>query len=202
MIKNYAITLLIGIIVGFLLCYKSCKTATCPDLTKSVHDTIRKFDTSQHTIPPPIAATPQNPLKPDAILQPYPVEVPAIIDTQAIVKQFYQPAVYTRNFNNDSLKASITDTTEFNRIVGSSGLKYKWLLPTQFIKNDTNIYVNEEHRKLFIGIQTNFNSKNLYSLTPTLEYESLSGIKILAGYNLLQPPNIVIGAAFKIHIGK
>lgn len=112
------------------------------------------------------------------------IEIPANIDTAAIIRDYFTQYIGTDTLIDSNLFATITDTISGNKITGRS-FSYRWLKPTTIntIVNNTTI-INSKAR-LYIGLNFSYINDNP-GITPSLLFapkESRHGF--LFGFDVL-----------------
>lgn len=80
------------------------------------------------------------------------VEVPAIIDTQAVINKYFTKYGVMREWKDSNIIVSLSDTLYRNHITYND-LTYKWLRPTQITQSVTT--VNRYGSYLTAGFETN-----------------------------------------------
>ena len=134
------------------------------------------------------------------IHQPYPVKavdsvyfgVALVVDTQAIIRQFYTEYILADSIHNKELYLSIVDTLFKNRIQGRF-ITYRILRPDSIIKETTTL---KEPAKsyLFGGI-----TAGAYTLSTSIIYNRKNNYMIGLSSNVLLPsPNVQASIYLKI----
>lgn len=119
--------------------------------------------------------------------------IPNVIDTNAILKSYFDTYVYSRTFSDTAITFTLIDTVSQNRFSHLSNYKYTLKKPTTII---TNTYSPKHKLHVYIGGRTNV-GVNTISLTPTLGVITKSNWMFDVGYT----PNsksFQIGAYYKI----
>lgn len=108
------------------------------------------------------------------------VQVPAKVDTSAIIKDYFTKYTANYTFRDSSIEAEVTDTIFKNSSVGMS-FSYKNLRPTQIITN--NVITQEKLRnKLYIGASLSYRD----NLSPggLLTFQNKREQLLTAGYSI------------------
>ena len=108
-----------------------------------IHDTIYKVDTIEHHI---ISEYPYYISKTDTVI--LRDTIPAIVDTTAILRNYYAWHYYTRTWQDSLLSVSLTDVISENKVFDSD-FSYQILRPQEIINNTTVNY--SYSRYLYIG---------------------------------------------------
>lgn len=94
-------------------------------------NTIKVYDSTQHRIYIPVET-------PERIIQLPPEQIPALVDTQAILSAWFNQAIYSRVFADSNIRATIDDTVSHNRL-GRGKFTYQWLKPVSYITTTTTV---------------------------------------------------------------
>lgn len=183
----------VGFMVMLVLFMEKCNCKDCGSVTEKTV-TIRKnvWDTVTKKIAVPY------PVKSDSVI----VEVPAKVDTAAILKRYFNVYYYCQTIADTNLRATIEDSVTKNSIVNRT-FKYQWLKPTQITTvNTTPVKIPEDRMALYPGIfagSSTIGDKLGFGIELMLKTkkERIYGI----GYDLLQR-RIEARASMKIHFGK
>jgi len=108
-----------------------------------IHDTIYKVDTIEHHI---ISEYPYYISKTDTVI--LRDTIPAIVDTTAILRNYYAWHYYTRTWQDSLLSVSLTDVISENKVFDSD-FSHQILRPQEIINNTTVNY--SYSRYLYIG---------------------------------------------------
>jgi len=112
-------------------------------LSVPIHDTIIKVDTITHHI---TSHYPYYIIKTDTII--IRDTLPAIIDTAAILRNYYAWHNYTRTWQDSLLSVSLTDVISENKVFDSD-FSYKILRPQEIVNNTNISYTYTKY--LYIG---------------------------------------------------
>lgn len=194
--------LIIGSIVGLLLIttgffggWASHKTfKPCPVITS---DTITIMDSTWYHIADSLINLPPREiikwLPSDTIYMPG-VETPIVVDTAAILKNYFSVYKYTWLQQDSAINLVLTTTVTQNKPI-KYDLRYKWLQPTTVINNniDNSITYN---RYISVGVGVPIKNLDYSSVEATYTYRKgyvgtmyiprLKSFGIRAGVNLIK----------------
>lgn len=129
-IPSYLDKVIILILISLLLLQREC--SRCPDPPEPTHSrtVVWIYDTTHYitqlAIPYPVEKL-------------VPVEIPAIVDTNAILQEYFSRNVYQRVLKDDTLAYILLQDTVTRNSLGRSSLVYENRRPTQIITNTTTI---------------------------------------------------------------
>lgn len=124
------------------------------------------------------------------LIDSYLVEVPAVVDTQSIIREYFKKRIYTDTLNDDTLELIISDTISFNKLQGRF-LKYRILTPTIINKTEiVNNYLEDRH-SFYGGFQAAHGT-----IAPSVVYSN-TRYQVNASYDVIQS-RVIIGAHWKL----
>jgi hypothetical protein len=153
--------------------------------TNTINKTVIVYDSTEKT-------PPAGPL---VIKETHTVEIPAQVDTLAILKDYFSTHHYEQEFKNEDLRGTVSSTISQNRILNQK-LDYKWLKPISTTETTEKTTVISP-RGFYGGAFVNANSLRV-GIGPQISYLTRKEILISAGYDLLQK-SIHVGTQFKLH---
>lgn len=195
--KTNLVCLAVGIIVGFFFCYRSCKDKLCPEDKTIETITYKKDTTAQH---PKLVGMPITKYIDTGSYHTFGIPVLQKVDTSAIIAQYLKAYIDTRHYRNDTADITVNSIVAHDSILKQEAT-FKYLQPVQITDNTTVTTTQTEHRKLFIGVQANVGKPTTLSFIPSIEYENLKGVALVAGIDPINK-NVVAGAFYKIQLRK
>lgn len=134
----------IALLLAVILLQRQChRCPDCPEPETKVVE-VWKYDTTNYLkwVPVPV---------PYETIVHVPVMVPAEVDTEAIVRDYYSAYIYNRVLMDDSLAFISLEDTVFNNRLMSATLHYTDRTPTQIIYNTFTETNNRPVNKIFAG---------------------------------------------------
>lgn len=125
------------------------------------------YDSAIRTIPQPVLI----PGKP--IL----VEIPAVVDTEQVLRIYFSKYPLTRIFQDSALKATLIDTLYQNHLTFPGNFSYQWLKPVKTVES-TTVTVKEEPKskmKILLGAYGQFSGSYVNSFGPELYLQGKKG---------------------------
>lgn len=178
------ISVLIGAVLGFLLCQSQCSGGDCPEIVGS--DTI--------IIPGDTVLTEIE------VDRPYPVwrerVIPGRIDTIKIIEEFFTKYFYSDTISEDSNFIAVINDTLFGNQIISRRFFHQNLRQTAIIVN--NELLNPPRLKLFFG---GFISAPTFGAGGSLHLVTKRDLMLNYGYNFMSA-NHQVGLAVKLRLRK
>lgn len=155
-------------------------------LTESVitKETVKYYDSSVKTPPQP----------PIIVSSTSFVTVPAKVDTQSILRQFFAINTHTQEIRDSNIVASIKDQVSQNRII-SREFNYKWIKPVLTVES-TTIAIKPNYRAVFVGLSAG-GGKDYFDFGPRIDFETKNRQIIGANYEVLNR-RVFISTSFRI----
>lgn len=163
---NIAVFLLLIIVLCFQTCDYLNKQAFKND--KSHIDTVFvKSNDHWHELPVevPVPYKVEVPGAPGAT-----ITIPAVIDSLAVVLDYYSKRFYQDSLENDSIKLRLSVTTFKNKVIDWK-VFYKWIAPTMVIKETKTV----ERQLAFIGVDV-FGNGQQFGVFPSLYFDTKRGM--------------------------
>ncbi len=200
MLKNIKLThILIAVLLAIIVWLKACDTPDNKQKVKSI-DTTTTVNIKVDSIKKDTTYIP----KPYNVY--IPIEIPAKIDTQKILKDYLSGKIYKDTiYFTDSLKLIITDTISKNSIQNRN-IYYRATQKTITITNNINTVVIEDpKRKLYVNGTLGFNKQFFNMASLGLDYipkndKHMYGVGVGVDQNIQPMVNIKLG--WKITIRK
>lgn len=148
--------------------------------------TVRS-DTTIVNMPPVTVNIP--PTRPIIINQP----IPDKIDTGAIIRDFFAKVEYRDSIENDTVKVSLYEQVERNRITARQ-LNYRLKLPLTTVINQ----ITEHKRRFYVGGGITMGRDCTFSAMPFFAYKTLKERIYMGGYD---PIGRKVGVGVLIPIG-
>lgn len=120
------------------------------------------------------------------------VPVPAIVDTQAILRNYFALNIYSQTVSDSSFSATIIDTIQQNKLKGR-GFSYK--ITRKAIIQD------KEKMKIFAGLNVGAGKSGFASLAPEVYVLTKKDHMYGVGYNLIDN-SINVKAGWKLSFKK
>jgi hypothetical protein len=183
-----------GFILFLVMFLQDCGCGKCPQyqnqqtvVTQKVYDSVPKI------VPVKSIVT-----KLDSFI----VEVPAVVDTNAILQKYFNQYFYSHAFNDSTIKATIYDTVSQNKITGIS-FKYQLLKPTEIITVINNpVQVAKPSRNISAGIFLAADTKGANAgFGAQITFKTAKQTMYDARYDLLQK-RIELGASYILSFKK
>jgi hypothetical protein len=175
--------------LGFLICF--CIIIFFKKCDKPIMVTEKLITVLYDTIPKPVPSIKYLPGKP------IPQLIPAKVDTQKIIAQFFSKQPYTRSFKNDTIDISIDDTLFNNQFFSKGNLKYKWLIPFKTTETITTTTVTPPKSMFLIGLHINGSSKQVLDVGPDIFFKTKNNKLFGIGYDI-KSENFRINAAIPL----
>lgn len=153
----------VAVIVYFKNCAQEKPTHTIEKSTVVIYDSTKK------TIQ--VAAAP-------SLVYTQTVNVPANVDTAAILQMYFAVNTFTQQIQDSSLRAFIGDTVSQNKIKGRS-FSYQLLKPIKTIESTTITLQPEKKRQVFIGGFVDYTAPK-FDFGPKLSFKTKKDV--LIGY--------------------
>jgi len=146
---KWIILLAVICLIAGCICGKKWSDAVNAPIVQT--DTILVFDTIVHEIPIDVHHYTQ---VIDTVYSTEYVEIPADVDTMAILTDYFRTFRYTRNWNDSIIEVELVDFVTQNKITNSNWLQYKLLQPQTVITNTTEY--NTYSKYITLSLDTDF----------------------------------------------
>jgi len=191
--KSFLKELLIVILVGIIIFQRACPgghKSPCPP-ADTVTTVSYVYDTLWHTpekliIRPPVVIVEK--------------EVPADVDTAAILQRFFNSYHYTEVWEDSNQQITILDSVSQNQITWRD-VKYLWNKPLTVITKNIITPPAEQRAKVFLGGKIGGTKQELTAITPEIMFLSKKDHAYSIGYNL-SAKSVELGALWKISFRK
>lgn len=189
--SNYIIILLVGVI-AFLLFIRGCDRPDTETESKTKIDTFYLPGKDKiHELP---AKTPE----PIYIEVPIITEIPSIVDTAKILREYFTKNFYSDSTKNDSVVVYYKAEVTMN-ILKSMKQSYRLTLPQMVIKESTTITTMQSRQLAFIGVDLTSNGANL-GFYPSIYFDTRKAM-FGAGYDPLNKA-VKVGVYTKLKLWK
>jgi hypothetical protein len=199
MLKNIKIThIVIAVLLGIIIWLKACDSPNINNSNIISKDTTTTIDIKLDSIKKDTTYIPV----PYEVL--IPIEIPAKIDTQNILKNYFSTKIYKDTiYFSDSLKLIISDSLKENSIQNRN-VFYKATQKTITVTNNITTIVKEDPKnKFYIGGTLGFNRQFFNMVTADLNYIPKSGRNIYGlGIGVDQNIQPMLKLSLGVKIGK
>lgn len=155
-IVNYIGWTVFLITLFILITLNKCDKNNLPTETKQYHTVINNYyDTSKNQAPQIRI------IDGKAI----PMLIPAIVDTQKILANYFAKNPYTRTFGDSCIKVELTDSISQNKFLSPGKFSYQWLKPIKTVLC-TTVTTTVESKKQFnilAGANASFQKNFVFS---------------------------------------
>lgn len=171
-------TLVIICAISLLINFLQYSCSRCPDIDPVILTKREiKFDTTEKIIN---KSTPY--YVPYYIIKTDTVEVPANVDTAAILREYFAVNHYKWEYRDTLLAFDLSDEISQNKIQKREA-SYKILRPQQIINNITTVKKSEATGKFYVGFDIGTNLKDISTFGPSVMYATKNKGAISAGYD-------------------